>query len=248
MMIKAVDIKKSFGETDVLLGVSLEVKSGEIISVIGPSGSGKSTMLRSLIGLERISGGSIAIGGEYFVENGVYVKDKQMRKILSKTGMVFQHFNLFPHMSVRGNMICAPVTNRLMDKSAANAKCEALLEKVGLADKIDEMPSALSGGQKQRVAIARAMMTDPEVLLFDEPTSALDPELTGEVLAVMKQLAAEHMTMVVVTHEMSFARYISDRVIFMEHGVIAADGKPEEVFDSNSNARIVEFLGSAHNK
>lgn len=248
MMIKAVDIKKSFGETDVLLGVSLEVKSGEIISVIGPSGSGKSTMLRSLIGLERISGGSIAIGGEYFVENGVYVKDKQMRKILSKTGMVFQHFNLFPHMSVRGNMICAPVTNRLMDKAAANAKCEALLEKVGLADKIDEMPSALSGGQKQRVAIARAMMTDPEVLLFDEPTSALDPELTGEVLAVMKQLAAEHMTMVVVTHEMSFARYISDRVIFMEHGVIAADGRPEEVFDSNSNARLVEFLGSAHNK
>lgn len=248
MMIKAVDIKKSFGETDVLLGVSLEVNSGEIISVIGPSGSGKSTMLRSLIGLERISGGSIAIGGEYFVENGVYVKDKQMRKILSKTGMVFQHFNLFPHMSVRGNMICAPVTNRLMDKTAANAKCEALLEKVGLADKIDEMPSALSGGQKQRVAIARAMMTDPEILLFDEPTSALDPELTGEVLAVMKQLAAEHMTMVVVTHEMSFARYISDRVIFMEHGVIAADGKPEEVFDSNSNARLVEFLGSAHNK
>lgn len=248
MMIKAVDIKKSFGETDVLLGVSLEVKSGEIISVIGPSGSGKSTMLRSLIGLERISGGSIAIGGEYFVKNGVYVKDKQMRKILSKTGMVFQHFNLFPHMSVRGNMICAPVTNRLMDKAAANAKCEALLEKVGLADKIDEMPSALSGGQKQRVAIARAMMTDPEVLLFDEPTSALDPELTGEVLAVMKQLAAEHMTMVVVTHEMSFARYISDRVIFMEHGVIAADGRPEEVFDSNSNARLVEFLGSAHNK
>lgn len=248
MMIKAVDIKKSFGETDVLLGVSLEVNSGEIISVIGPSGSGKSTMLRSLIGLERISGGSIAIGGEYFVENGVYVKDKQMRKILSKTGMVFQHFNLFPHMSVRGNMICAPVTNRLMDKTAANAKCEALLEKVGLADKIDEMPSALSGGQKQRVAIARAMMTDPEVLLFDEPTSALDPELTGEVLAVMKQLAAEHMTMVVVTHEMSFARYISDRVIFMEHGVIAADGRPEEVFDSNSNARLVEFLGSAHNK
>ena len=248
MMIKAVDIKKSFGETDVLLGVSLEVKSGEIISVIGPSGSGKSTMLRSLIGLERISGGSIAIGGEYFVENGVYVKDKQMRKIMSKTGMVFQHFNLFPHMAVRGNMICAPVTNRLMDKAAANAKCEALLEKVGLADKIDEMPSALSGGQKQRVAIARAMMTDPEVLLFDEPTSALDPELTGEVLAVMKQLAAEHMTMVVVTHEMSFARYISDRVIFMEHGVIAADGKPEEVFDSNSNARLVEFLGSAHNK
>ena len=248
MMIKADNIKKSFGETDVLRGVSLEVESGEIISVIGPSGSGKSTMLRSLIGLERVSGGSIAIGGEYFVENGVYVKDKIMRKILSKTGMVFQHFNLFPHMSVRGNMICAPVTNRLLDKAAANAKCEALLEKVGLLDKIDEMPSALSGGQKQRVAIARALMTDPEILLFDEPTSALDPELTGEVLAVMKQLAAEHMTMVVVTHEMSFARYISDRVIFMEHGVIAADGKPEALFESGENARLIEFIGSAKNK
>ena len=171
-----------------------------------------------------------------------------MRKILSKTGMVFQHFNLFPHMSVRGNMICAPVTNHLLDKAAANAKCEALLEKVGLLDKIDEMPSALSGGQKQRVAIARALMTDPEILLFDEPTSALDPELTGEVLAVMKQLAAEHMTMVVVTHEMSFARYISDRVIFMEHGVIAADGKPEVLFESGENARLIEFIGSAKNK
>lgn len=248
MMIVANNIIKSFGEIEVLRGVSLEVEAGEIISVIGPSGSGKSTMLRSLIGLERISGGSISIGGEYFVENGVYLKEKAMQKILSKTGMVFQHFNLFPHMSVRGNMICAPVTNRLLDKAAANAKCEALLEKVGLADKIDEMPSALSGGQKQRVAIARALMTDPEVLLFDEPTSALDPELTGEVLAVMKQLAAEHMTMVVVTHEMSFARYISDRVIFMEHGVIAADGKPDELFDSTNNARLVEFLGNARVK
>lgn len=247
-MIVANNIIKSFGEIEVLRGVSLEVEAGEIISVIGPSGSGKSTMLRSLIGLERISGGSISIGGEYFVENGVYLKEKAMQKILSKTGMVFQHFNLFPHMSVRGNMICAPVTNRLLDKAAANAKCEALLEKVGLADKIDEMPSALSGGQKQRVAIARALMTDPEVLLFDEPTSALDPELTGEVLAVMKQLAAEHMTMVVVTHEMSFARYISDRVIFMEHGVIAADGKPDELFDSTNNARLVEFLGNARVK
>ncbi len=248
MMIKAENIKKSFGETDVLMGVSLEVEKGEIISVIGPSGSGKSTMLRSLIGLERISGGSIAIGGEYFVKDGIYVKDKQIRKILSKTGMVFQHFNLFPHMTVRGNMICAPVTNKLMTKPEANEKCEKLLAKVGLADKIDEMPSSLSGGQKQRVAIARALMTDPEILLFDEPTSALDPELTGEVLAVMKQLASERMTMIVVTHEMSFARYISDRVIFMEHGLIAADGRPAELFDSTENARLREFLGKAQSK
>ncbi|MGN1128242.1 MAG: amino acid ABC transporter ATP-binding protein, partial [Candidatus Flemingiibacterium sp.] len=175
MMIEAKNIKKSFGDVEVLRGVSLSVEKGEIISVIGPSGSGKSTMLRSLIGLERVSDGSISIGGEAFVENGVYVKDKVMRRILSKTGMVFQHFNLFPHMSVRGNMICAPVTNRLLDKTAANEKCELLLKKVGLSDKIDEMPSALSGGQKQRVAIARAMMTDPDILLFDEPTSALDP-------------------------------------------------------------------------
>lgn len=248
MMIEAKNIEKSFGDVRVLRGVSFGVEKGEIISVIGPSGSGKSTMLRSLIGLERVSGGTIAIGGETFVEDGVYVKDKVMRKILSKTGMVFQHFNLFPHMSVRGNMICAPVTNRLLDKAAANAKCEALLGKVGLSDKIDEMPSSLSGGQKQRVAIARALMTDPEILLFDEPTSALDPELTGEVLAVMKQLASEHMTMVVVTHEMSFARYISDRVIFMENGVIAADGNPAELIDAPKNPRLAEFLGAAKNK
>ena len=248
MMIEAKNIKKSFGDVEVLRGVSLGVEKGEIISVIGPSGSGKSTMLRSLIGLERVSDGSISIGGEAFVENGVYVKDKVMRRILSKTGMVFQHFNLFPHMSVRGNMICAPVTNRLLDKTAANEKCERLLKKVGRSDKIDEMPSALSGGQKQRVAIARAMMTDPDILLFDEPTSALDPELTGEVLAVMKQLASEHMTMIVVTHEMSFARYISDRVIFMENGVIAADGAPAELIDSPKNPRLAEFLGAAKNK
>lgn len=248
MMISANKIKKSFGENEVLKGVSFEVERGETISVIGPSGSGKSTMLRSLIGLERISDGSISIGSECFVRDGVYVKEKIMRQILSKTGMVFQHFNLFPHMTVRQNMVCAPVTNRLMSKSEANEKCDQLLAKVGLADKSEEMPSSLSGGQKQRVAIARALMTDPEVLLFDEPTSALDPELTGEVLAVMKQLAAERMTMVVVTHEMSFARYISDRVIFMENGVVAAADRPEVLFDSKDNPRLVEFLGMAQNK
>jgi polar amino acid transport system ATP-binding protein len=244
MMIEVKNIRKSFGTNEVLRGVSFNVSEGEIISIIGPSGSGKSTMLRSLIGLERISEGSITIAGRKFVDNGVYVKDKEMRNILSHTGMVFQHFNLFPHMTVRENMICAPITNRTMTKTEANEKCKLLLQKVGLLDKIDEMPSALSGGQKQRVAIARAMMTGPEILLFDEPTSALDPELTGEVLAVMKQLAAERMTMIVVTHEMSFARYISDRVIFMDNGVIVVDEKPDLVFDSTTNSRLAEFIGS----
>ena len=244
MMIDVKNIKKSFGANEVLRGVSFSVDKGEIISVIGPSGSGKSTMLRSLIGLEKVDAGSISIDGEAFVENGKYVKEREQRRILSKTGMVFQHFNLFPHMTVKGNMICAPVTNHIMNKEEACDKCRFFLEKVGLADKINEMPSSLSGGQKQRVAIARALMTGPEVLLFDEPTSALDPELTGEVLAVMKQLAAEHMTMVVVTHEISFARDISDRVIFMENGVIAVDGDPSVISDPQ-NARLKAFLGAA---
>ncbi len=244
MMLSVKNIKKSFGDNHVLKGVTFDVNQGEIISVIGPSGSGKSTMLRSLICLETIDDGTISVKGESFVTDGVYVKDKQRQKILSRTGMVFQHFNLFPHMSVRGNMICAPVTNRLMSRVQADEKCIALLEKVGLADKIDAMPSSLSGGQKQRVAIARALMTEPELLLFDEPTSALDPELTGEVLQVMKQLAQERMTMIVVTHEMSFARYISDRVIFMENGVIAVDGRPEDVLDHPENPRLSAFLGA----
>lgn len=247
-MIEVKNIQKAFGSNEVLRGVTFNVAEGEIISVIGPSGSGKSTMLRSLIGLERISGGSIKIAGNTFVENGVYAKEKEIRRILAHTGMVFQHFNLFPHMSVRGNMICAPLTNRIMSKSDINVKCEKLLHKVGLLDKINEMPSALSGGQKQRVAIARAMMTEPDILLFDEPTSALDPELTGEVLAVMKQLAVERMTMIVVTHEINFARYVSDRVIFMDNGIIAVDEKPEKIFDNPKNNRLAEFLGAVKSK
>ena len=244
MMISVNNIQKSFGDNHVLRGVNFSVEKGEIISVIGPSGSGKSTMLRSLIGLERVDGGTIAVGGEEFVTDGVYVKEREMRRILAKTGMVFQHFNLFPHMSVRGNMTCAPIVNKLCTKAEADEKCAELLGKVGLSDKIDAMPSQLSGGQKQRVAIARAMMTNPDVLLFDEPTSALDPELTGEVLAVMRQLAGERMTMIVVTHEMSFARDISDRVIFMDNGVIAIDARPEEVFGSTNNPRLAAFLGA----
>ncbi len=248
MLINVKNMKKSFGQLEVLKDITFHVEKGEIISVIGPSGSGKSTMLRSLIGLERVNGGTIEIDGEAFVTDGVYVKDRELHRILAKTGMVFQHFNLFPHLSVRKNMTLAPLVNRLMSKEEANRKALDILTKVGLADKIDVMPSSLSGGQKQRVAIARALMTSPDILLFDEPTSALDPELTGEVLTVMKQLAAEHMTMIVVTHEMGFARYISDRVIFMDGGVIAVDGRPADVFDHPDNPRLAAFLGAAREK
>ncbi|MFA6948618.1 MAG: amino acid ABC transporter ATP-binding protein, partial [Eubacteriales bacterium] len=213
---------------------------------IGPSGSGKSTMDRSIIGLEKIDDGSISIEGEKFVSDGKYASDKDCRRICRRMGMVFQHFNLFPHMSVKTNLISAPMRVSKMDRSSAEKKCAELLEKVGLSDKLDAMPSQLSGGQKQRVAIARALMMEPDILLFDEPTSALDPELTGEVLAVMKNLAAEHMTMIIVTHEMSFARDVADRVVFMDNGVVAVDDTPDKVFGSTENVRLKAFLKSFH--
>lgn len=243
-MIKLVDIKKSFGTNDVLCGLSLEVNKGEVTSIIGPSGSGKSTMLRSIIGLEKIDGGSIYIESEPLVSEGVYVSDKEARRVCRKMGMVFQHFNLFPHMSVRKNLISAPITVKKVKSDEANAKCADILNKVGLSDKIDEMPGNLSGGQKQRVAIARALMMEPDILLFDEPTSALDPELTGEVLSVIKELADEHMTMMIVTHEMSFARDVSDRVIFMDNGIVAEDNTPENVFYNTQSERLRTFLKS----
>ncbi|MBQ4574591.1 MAG: amino acid ABC transporter ATP-binding protein [Clostridia bacterium] len=241
-MIKLDNIQKSFGANHVLRGVSLEVKRGETVAVIGPSGSGKSTMLRSIIALEEIDGGSIMIDGGYIAENGEPLPDKQRRASLLKMGMVFQHFNLFPHMTVRRNLTTAPELTGRWTKEEVDARCADLLSKVGLADKIDAMPGNLSGGQKQRVAIARALMMQPEILLFDEPTSALDPELTGEVLTVMKQLAEEDMTMMVVTHEMGFAREVADRVIFMDGGVIAVDGAPEAVFDDTTNERLRQFI------
>lgn len=241
-MIKLDSIQKSFGANHVLRGVNLEVKRGETVAVIGPSGSGKSTMLRSIIALEEIDGGSIRIDGDYIVKDGVAIPDKQRRASLLKMGMVFQHFNLFPHMTVKRNLTVAPELTGRWTKDEVEARCVNLLSKVGLADKLDEMPGNLSGGQKQRVAIARALMMQPEILLFDEPTSALDPELTGEVLGVMKQLAEEDMTMMVVTHEMSFAREVADRVIFMDSGVIAAEGAPESVFDDSANERLRQFI------
>lgn len=241
-MINIRNIKKSFGENEVLTDVSFRVNRGEVVSVIGSSGSGKSTVLRSIVGLERVDGGSISINGEYLVENGIYVDEKTFRKRSVKMGMVFQHFNLFPHLSVRENLCLAPGCVLKRRKEELYPKCEAFLEKVGLLDKADVMPSNLSGGQKQRVAIARALMMEPEILLFDEPTSALDPELTGEVLSVMKELASENMTMIVVTHEMDFAREVSDRVIFMDNGTVLTDDIPEKVLVNPENERIRVFL------
>lgn len=243
-IIEVRDLKKSFGDVKVLDGVSFAVEKGEAIAVIGPSGSGKSTMLRCLIGLERADGGDIIIEGDPLMQNGVYVADTQMRKACAKMGMVFQSFNLFPHMTVLDNLIAAPITVRKEDKAEAAARARALLSDVGLLDKANVYPSALSGGQKQRVAIARALMMNPDLLLFDEPTSSLDPQLTAEVLAVMKKLVAKRMTMIVVTHEMGFAREAADKVMFMCDCSIVEMGSTKEIFDDPKDPRIREFIQS----
>lgn len=243
-MIKAVGIEKSFGDNNVLRGISLEVRRGEVIAVIGPSGSGKSTLLRCLIALERMSGGNVWIKGVPLVENGVYVHDSEIRQVCRCMGMVFQHFNLYPHLTVRKNLMLSPILVEHLPKPEAEERCRVLLERVGLSDKLNQMPSSLSGGQKQRVAIARALMMNPDILLFDEPTSALDPELTGEVLSVMKTLASDNMTMVIVTHEMAFARDIADRILFMDNGVIATEGTSKDIFGSAQNERLTAFLRS----
>ena len=218
-------IKKSFGALDVLRDISLEVEKGEVLSIIGPSGSGKSTLLRCATGLEIPDGGEI-------IKNG-------------KIGLVFQNFNLFPHFSVIKNITDAPIKVQKRDKKEVYAQARELLKKMGLSDKENYYPYQLSGGQQQRVSIARALCMNPDILFFDEPTSALDPELTGEILKVIKDLAAEHITMVIVTHEMSFAHDISDRIIFMDDGLIAVEGTPEEVF-SSEHVRMKEFLGKFH--
>ncbi|MEK3792253.1 amino acid ABC transporter ATP-binding protein [Paenibacillus sp. FSL R7-0204] len=241
-MIEVRQLKKDFGSLSVLNQISFDVKPGEVVAVIGPSGSGKSTILRSLVHLEEVTGGSISICGKTLVENGRYASTANIRDITSSMGMVFQHFNLFPHLSVRDNLELAPRTLKRESVQQITAKSRELLAKVGLADKADVYPSTLSGGQKQRVAIARAMMLSPDILLFDEPTSALDPELTGEVLRVIRQLAEENMTMMIVTHEMSFARDVADRVFFMDNGDIAESGTPEEIFGSPKLERTRTFL------
>jgi polar amino acid transport system ATP-binding protein len=236
------NLKKSYGNLDVLKQISFDVNKNDVVAVIGPSGSGKSTMLRSLVYLEEIDGGSIRVSGEDLVKDGVYSNSQQIKKVTSKMGMVFQHFNLFPHLTVKENLELAP---RLMKKGTASSiekQCTDILGKIGLSDRASFYPAKLSGGQKQRVAIARALMMNPEILLFDEPTSALDPELTGEVLQVMKALAEDHMTMIVVTHEMEFAKEVANRVIFMDNGEIVESAHPDELFKNPRFDRTKAFL------
>ncbi len=241
-MLELTGIYKSFGDNQVLRGIDLVVDKGEVVAVLGPSGSGKSTMLRCINHLETIDKGSIHIKGKALVEGGIYVDESQQQQVLSATGMVFQQFNLFPHMTVLENLIEAPIYVKGIAKEEAVNIAENLLNKVGLIEVKDRYPARLSGGQQQRVAIARALAMNPDIMLFDEPTSALDPELTGEVLKTMRELAAEHMTMIVVTHEMSFARDAASRVIFMAGGVIVEENVPEEFFNNPREDRTKAFL------
>lgn len=235
--VKISDLYKSFGDNNVLCGIDLEIAEGEVVCVIGPSGSGKSTMLRCINRLEEPTKGSIVV-------DGIDITDRKTNINLARRniGMVFQQFNLFPHMTVEDNIIMAPVDLGLMKKDEAKKEAARLLERVGLLEKLHAYPQSLSGGQQQRVAIARALAMKPDIMLFDEPTSALDPEMVGEVLNVMKELARDGMTMVVVTHEMGFAREVADRVIFIDDGIILEQGTPEEVFGSPKNPRTVDFL------
>lgn len=245
-MLKATNIKKNFGKLEVLKGVDLEVNKGDVIAIIGPSGSGKSTFLRCVNLLETVDGGSLEIDGEYlFREEGGkihFAETAKKRALRKRLGMVFQDFNLFPHLSVMQNLMLAPLQEDNASKAAVEANCSELLRKVGLSSKEKSYPCELSGGQQQRVAIARALALNPEILCFDEPTSALDPELTGEVLAVMKQLAAEHMTMVVVTHEMGFAGEVANEVLFMDDGLVVEQGTPSEVLRNPSQQRTRDFM------
>ncbi|MGM0232822.1 amino acid ABC transporter ATP-binding protein [Enterococcus sp. AZ094] len=236
-MIKVEKLVKTFGENTVLKEIDLEVTPGEVVVIIGPSGSGKSTFLRCLNLLEQPTGGKITFEGNDLLAKGVKID-----QIRQKRGMVFQSFNLFPHKTVLENLTISPIKVKQQEQAAAEETAKGLLEQVGLAEKADSYPSSLSGGQQQRVAIARALAMDPDVMLFDEPTSALDPEMVGEVLTVMQALAEKGMTMVVVTHEMGFAKEVADRVIFMADGIIQEQGTPEQIFEHPQNARTQDFL------
>lgn len=236
-MIYVEDLHKYFGDLQVLKGIDQHIARGEKLAVIGPSGSGKSTFLRCLNMLEIPTKGKITVDGEEITRHGV-----DLNRIRQKMGMVFQQFNLFPHKTVMGNIIMAPMALKKMSRTEAEKKAEELLKRVGLLEKADAYPAQLSGGQKQRIAIARALAMEPEIMLFDEPTSALDPEMVGEVLEVMTDLAKAGMTMVVVTHEMGFAREVANRVLFMDGGYIVEEGTPEEIFENPQNERTKEFL------
>jgi len=236
-VIRVHNLQKQFGESHVLRGISCEIAANEVVCVIGPSGSGKSTFLRCINALETLSGGEILVNG--FT---IHSQKTDLNKMRESVGMVFQRFNLFPHMTVLENIIMAPMGVKKLSRAEAILRAEALLQKVGLLDKIDAYPNSLSGGQQQRAAIARALAMEPKIMLFDEPTSALDPELVGEVLAVMKSLAHEGMTMVVVTHEMGFAREVADRVLFIDQGIIQEEGIPQQIFSQPANPRTQAFL------
>lgn len=242
------DIVKVYGKLTILHKVNMSLEKGEVISIIGPSGAGKSTLLRCLNHLETIQGGSILVDGDYLAEekNGevIYANEVKSKEILGKMGMVFQSFNLFPHMTVLDNIMAAPIYIKGMKKEEVLPIAENLLDKVGLLNKKNMYPGSLSGGQKQRVAIARALAMNPEIMLFDEPTSALDPELTGEVLKTIQQLADENMTMVIVTHEMAFAKSVSDRILFMVDGKVEEEGTSEQVFEHPKSERTKAFLKS----
>ncbi len=235
--VKVVNLHKSFGQLEVLKGINLDVEEGEVVCLIGPSGSGKSTLLRCLNRLEDSTSGEIYV-------DGYCISDKKLNinSVRENIGMVFQQFNLFPHLTVKKNIMLAPIDRKKLNKVQAEEKAMELLSRVGLAEKADAYPRQLSGGQQQRVAIARALAMQPDIMLFDEPTSALDPEMVGEVLQVMKELALGGMTMVVVTHEMGFARDVADRVIFMSDGVIVEEGRPEDIFTNPKESRTKEFL------
>ena len=237
-MIEVKNLEKSFGDLHILKGITTTIEKGEKVVIIGPSGSGKSTFLRCLNRLEQPTSGQILFEGQDLTR----MPDKQLYAVREKMGMVFQHFHLFPHLTIRKNITLAPVKLGLMNQQQANETTERLLKKVGLSDKAEQYPNQLSGGQKQRIAIARALAMNPDVMLFDEPTSALDPEMVGEVLELMRELASEGMTMVVVTHEMGFAREVASRVMFMDGGKIMEENAPQEFFSNPKNPRLREFL------
>ena len=237
VLIKVENLSKSFGKNEVLKNVNMQIEKGEVIAIIGPSGCGKSTFIRTLNQLEKLTEGKIYLDGEDITAKGVDIND-----VRRGIGMVFQHFNLFPHLTIQKNLTLAPVKLGLMTEEEANKKAAELLERVGLSDKANAYPDSLSGGQKQRIAIARTLAMNPEVILFDEPTSALDPEMVGEVLNLMKELADDGMTMVVVTHEMGFAREVADRVLFFDEMGIKEEGTPAEIFDAPKSQRLQDFL------
>lgn len=241
-MLRVKDLHKSFGDNEVLKGIDENIEKGEVVCVIGPSGSGKSTFLRCLNLLEEPTSGEVYLDDEKINDPNV-----DINKVRQRLGMVFQNFNLFPHKTVTENITMAPINVLKMSQTDAVKRAHELLEMVGLADKADEYPKSLSGGQQQRVAIARALAMEPEAMLFDEPTSALDPEMVGDVLEVMKNLAAEGMTMVIVTHEMGFAREVADRVVFMDGGYLVEEGTPEEIFDNPKEERVKDFLSKVLN-